>query len=182
MMLDKDRCALLVIDLQTKLLPAIDGHQQVLKNSLLLMRLAEVANIPVLLTTQYAKGLGSTVPEVLSAAPAVAPLDKASFGCFGDPGFTAALAGLGRRQLVVCGIEAHICVMQTVLGALEQGHEVHVASDATGSRSVSNWHVGLDRMARAGAVISSTEMALYELMARSDGDVFKRMLPHIKAL
>lgn len=179
--LESGRTALLVVDLQEKLLPAIEARELVLKNSLLLLRLADVLGLPVVLTTQYARGLGATLPEVLAAAPGVVPLDKVSFGCFGNEAFLARLADLpGYDQLLVSGIESHICVAQTVLGALEKGYQVHVASDAVGSRTRANRQVGLDRMERAGALVSSAEMALYELLARSDGAAFKKMLPYLK--
>jgi len=179
--LDPQRTALVVVDLQERLLPAIADGERVLRHSVLLLRLAEVLDLPVLLTTQYARGLGPTVPPVLEAAPGVAPLDKVSFGCFGNKEFLERLAALeGRDQLVVAGIESHICVAQTVLGALERGYAVHVASDAIGSRTAENRAVGLDRMSRAGAVASSTEMAVYELLGRSDGAAFKKMLPLLK--
>ena len=104
-----------------------------------------------------------------------------AFGCFGSSEFLDRLKGLGGRdQLVVAGIESHICVAQTVLGALERGYTVHVASDAVGSRSEENRAVGLGRMERAGALVSSTEMAIYELLGRSDGSAFKKMLPLLK--
>jgi nicotinamidase-related amidase len=179
--LHPERTALVVVDLQERLLPAIAEGERVLRNSVLLLRLAEILALPVLLTTQYARGLGPTVPPVLEAAPGVAPLDKVSFGCFGNPEFLERLAALdGRDQLVVAGIESHICVAQTVLGALERGYAVHVASDAIGSRTAENRSIGLDRMTRAGAVISSAEMAVYELLGRSDGAAFKKMLPLLK--
>lgn len=179
--LHPERTALVVVDLQERLLPAIADGERVLRNSVLLLRLAEVLALPVILTTQYARGLGPTVPPVLEAASGVTPLDKVSFGCFGSPEFLERLAALrGRDQLVVAGIESHICVAQTVLGALERGYSVHVASDAIGSRTAENRAVGLDRMTRAGAVASSTEMAVYELLGRSDGAAFKKMLPLLK--
>ncbi len=180
-LLTKERTALVVVDLQEKLLPAIPSRDAVLHNSVLLLRLAQVLDLPVVLTTQYQKGLGPTVPEVLAAAPGVAPIDKVSFGCFGNDAFLDRLAALsGRSQLLVAGIESHICVAQTVLGALDEGYEVHVASDAVGSRAESNRDIGLGRMERAGALVSSTEMAIYELLARSDVDAFKKMLPYLK--
>jgi nicotinamidase-related amidase len=179
--LERDRTALLVVDLQQKLLPAIAKGERVLANSLLLLRLARALELPVLLTTQYSRGLGPTVPEVLAEAPGVEPLDKVSFGCFGNEDFLARLRELaGRDQLLVAGIESHICVAQTVLGALEKGYAVHVASDAVGSRSRPNRLIGLSRMERAGAFLSSAEMAAYELLARSDGLAFKQMLPFFK--
>ena len=178
--LDPTKSALVVVDLQEKLLPAIDGNEQVLRNSLLLLRLASILELPVVLTTQYAKGLGPTVPAVLEAAPEVEPLDKLSFGCFGDESFTRRLEELDREQLLVAGVESHICVNQTALGALDAGYRVHVMSDAVGSRVASNHAVGLSRMERAGALLSSAEMAIYELLGRSDGAAFKQMLPYLR--
>jgi nicotinamidase-related amidase len=176
-----ERTALVVVDLQEKLLPAIADHERVLRNSVLLLRLAEVLALPVVLTTQYQRGLGPTVPEVTQAAGGTVPFDKVTFGCFGSPEFLARLAALGGRdQLLVAGIESHICVAQTVVGALEKGYTVHVASDAVGSRSQENRAVGLGRMEKAGALVSSTEMAIYELLGTSDAAAFKKMLPLLK--
>jgi nicotinamidase-related amidase len=180
-LLRPERTALVVVDLQQKLLPAIADRERVLRNSVLLLRLAETLSLPVVLTTQYERGLGPTVPEVLAAAGGAVPLDKVSFGCFGSPEFQDRLAALGGRdQLLVAGIESHICVAQTVVGALEKGYIVHVAGDAVGSRTEENRAVGLRRMEKAGALLSSTEMAVYELLGRSDAAAFKKMLPLLK--
>jgi nicotinamidase-related amidase len=174
---------LVLVDLQEKLLPAIAGAADVVKRSVLLLRLADILRLPVVLTTQYAKGLGPTVPEVLEAAGGAAPIDKTSFGCFGSEPFLARLgAEPARRQLLVAGVESHICVAQTVLGALAAGYTVHVAADAVGSRAPENRAIGLARMERAGAVVSSAEMAAYELLGRSDGAAFKAFLPHLKSV
>lgn len=181
MVLDPRRVVVVVIDLQQKLLPAIAERERVLANSLLLLRLAEVVDLPVILTTQYRKGLGDIVPEVTQAAPKTAPLDKVAFGCFGAPEFGTRIAALeGRDQLLVAGVEAHICVAQTVLGALAKPLTVHVAADAVGSRTPENREIGLRRMEGAGAVITSAEMAIYELLGRSDASAFKTMLPHLR--
>jgi nicotinamidase-related amidase len=180
-MLDPRRAAIVVVDLQEKLLPAIHERERVLRNSLLLLRLARVLGLPAVLTTQYRKGLGATVPEVLEVAPGVEPVDKVAFGCFGSDEFRSRLRAQGNRdQLVVAGIEAHICVAQTVLGALAEGLAVHVAADAVGSRAPENREVGLRRMESAGAVVTSAEMAIYELLRRSDAAAFKAMLPHLR--
>jgi nicotinamidase-related amidase len=181
LLLDRRRAVLVVVDIQERLLPAIFEKERVVKNTLLLMKAAELLDVPVVLTTQYRKGLGEILPEVRAAAPAAEPLDKVSFGCFGDAGFEARLQALsGRDQLVVTGIESHICVTQTVLGALASGYQVHVAADAVSSRTSANWQVGLRRMEKAGALVSSAEMALYELLRRSDGAAFKQLLPLLK--
>jgi nicotinamidase-related amidase len=179
--LHKDRAVLVVVDLQEKLLPAISEKERVLGSGLLLIRAARELELPIVLTTQYEKGLGPTVREVRAAAPGVTPVDKIAFGCFGSEGFLTRLAEFpGRDQLLVAGIESHVCVAQTVLGGLSKGYRVHVASDAVGSRSPANREVGLRRMERAGAVLSSAEMAVYELLGRSDGGAFKRLLPYLK--
>ncbi len=175
-------CALAVIDIQEKLLPPIFNKEQLVRNSQLLIRLAGVLEIPVLVTTQYAKGLGGTVPAVAELLPQAEHMDKVEFSCFGSDRFCSTLKALpGRRNtMLVCGMEAHICVMQTVMTALDRGYIVHVAADAVGSRTELNWKLGLDRMRDAGAVISSTEMAMYELLRASGTPAFKQMLPFIK--
>lgn len=180
--LQRDRAVLVVVDLQEKLLPAIAEKERVLGRGLLLLRAARELEMPVVLTTQYERGLGPTVAEVRAEAPGVTPVDKVAFGCFGSEDFLTRLSSFpGRDQLLVAGIESHICVAQTVLGALAKGYHVHVAADAVGSRHPENREIGLRRMERAGAVLSSTEMAVYELLVRSDGAAFKRLLPYLKA-
>jgi nicotinamidase-related amidase len=113
----------------------------------------------------------------------VEPIDKLEFGCFGSDQFCSAVKSLpgNRNTLLLCGTEAHICVLQTALGALNHGYLVHVAADAVGSRTEFNWKIGLDRMQAAGAVISCAEMMMYELLRASGTAAFKQMLPYIKA-
>jgi nicotinamidase-related amidase len=176
-----DQCALIVIDIQEKLLPPIFERERVVRNSQLLIRLAGVLNIPVIATTQYSKGLGNTVPEVAALLPETA-VDKMMFSCFGSDVFCSLLKRLpgNRSTVLLCGMESHICVTQTALGALREGYLVHVASDAVSSRTQWNWQIGLERMRAAGAVISSTEMIIYELLGSSGTSAFKEMLQHLK--
>ena len=173
--------ALVVIDLQQKLVPAIETREEVLQNTKQLIRLAQTLDLRTLMTTQYRQGLGETVPEIAELA-GLEPIDKVCFGCLGDDAFRATLSEtiLEGGTLLLAGIEAHICVMQTALGALDEGYRVHVAEDAVGSRSATNKAAGIERMRGAGAVISSTEMAIYELLGRSSRAEFKAMLPHLK--
>lgn len=177
------QCALVVVDIQQKLLPPIFEKERLVRNSQLLVRLAGILKIPTLVTTQYCKGLGNVVPEIASLLPEARPMDKLEFSCFGSPEFAATLKNLpGRRNTVLlCGMETHICVMQTALGALQQGYLVHVASDAVSSRSEWNWKIGLLRMRDAGAVISSAEMMMYELLRSSGTPAFKELLPYLKS-
>ena len=176
-----EECALAVIDIQEKLLPPIWEKERMVRNSQLLIRMANVMNLPVLVSTQYAKGLGQTIPEIASLLANANIIDKLEFGCFGNGDYCSAVSRLAdRNTLLLCGMETHICVMQTALGALNQGMNVHVAADAVSSRAELNWKLGLNRMQAAGAVISSTEMMLYELMGKSGTATFKEMLKWIK--
>ena len=180
--LEPGQCALLVVDIQEKLLPPIFQKEQFIRHAKLLIRAADVLKIPAIVTTQYVKGLGKTVPEVASLLPETEAIDKDQFSCFGSEVFCTLLKRLpgNRNTLLLCGMESHICVMQTALAALREGYLVHVASDAVSSRTEWNWKIGLERMRGAGAVISSTEMMIYELMRSSSSQAFKAMLPHLK--
>jgi nicotinamidase-related amidase len=184
--LNAEECALVVIDIQDKLLSPIFEKDRLVRNAQLLIRAAGILKIPALVTTQYAKGLGTTVPEIAALLPGlppgVEPFDKTLFSCFGSDLFCAALKRMSgnRNTLLLCGMESHICVTQTALAALREGYLVHVASDAVSSRSKFNWKIGLDRMRAAGTVISSTEMMIYELMRSSSSAAFKELLPFLK--
>lgn len=180
--LEADQCALIVVDIQTKLLPPIFEKERLVRNSQLLIRLAGILKIPTLMSTQYAKGLGETVPEITSLLPDTHAVDKQMFSCFGSDIFCSLLKRLpgNRNTVLLCGMESHICVMQTALGALRDGYLVHVASDAVSSRTEWNWKIGLERMRAAGTIISSTEMIIYELLRSSGAPAFKEMLQYLK--
>jgi nicotinamidase-related amidase len=180
--LEAEQCALVVVDIQEKLLPPILRKEQLVKNSQLLMRLAGLLKIPTLMSTQYARGLGSIVPEIASLLPEAQAIDKQMFSCFGSDVFCSMLKHMpgNHNTVLLCGMESHICVLQTALDALREGYLVHVASDAVSSRTEWNWKIGLERMKAAGAVISSTETIIYELLRSSATEAFKEILPHLK--
>jgi hypothetical protein len=164
------------------LLPPIFQKEQLVRNSQLLIRLAGTLKMPVLLSTQYSKGLGNTVSDIASLLPEIHPIEKNVFSCFGSEVFCSALKRLpgNRNTVILCGMESHICVAQTALAALREGYLVHVASDAVSSRTEWNWKIGLERMRDAGAVLSSTEMVIYEALRSSGTSDFKHMLQHLK--
>jgi nicotinamidase-related amidase len=180
--LEPEQCALIVVDIQEKLLPPIWERERLVRNAQLLIRLAGILKIPSLVTTQYSKGLGHTVPEISSLLPETPSIDKLMFSCFGSDVFCSLLKRLpGQRTTVLlCGMETHICVMQTALAALREGYLVHVAADAVSSRTELNWRIGLNRMQAAGAILSSTEMMIYELLRSSGAPAFKELLPNLK--
>lgn len=172
--------ALVVVDMQERLLPAIHEHERVISNVRLLLRAASALSLPVVMTTQYQRGLGPTHALISELAPARVPFDKLTFSCFGSADFKQEVAGTRAKTLLLCGVEAHICVLQTGLDALTAGYQVHVVTDATGSRSAANAALGHRRLEGAGAVLSCAEMAIYELLGASGTPAFKALLPHFK--
>ncbi len=170
--LDRDRAALVVIDLQEAFRKAVPGFDDIVRATAALVRGADAVGIPVVITEQYPKGLGKTVPEVAGElSDGAEPLDKVSFSASEAEGFDLH----GRDQALVCGVEAHVCVNQTVLDLLADGVEVHVAVDAVGSRFERDRRVGIEKAERAGAVITSVETALFELVGRAGTEEFKRV-------
>lgn len=168
--LSADRAALVVVDVQEAFRKAVPRFDEVARASATLVAGAEATGVPVIATEQYPKGLGSTVPEVAGRLPAAAgPIEKLCFSAPRADGFDLG----GREQAIVCGIEAHVCVNQTVLDLLDSGVEVHVVRDAVASRSDENRDVGLRKAERAGAIITSVETALFELVERAGTDGFK---------
>ncbi len=174
--LDSGNSILLVIDVQEKLCRAMDDKvlARLCGNVTILQEAAAELNMPVLATEQYVKGLGETLPELKGklAAPA---LEKMTFSCCGDHNFTAAIKNLGRKQIVITGMETHVCVLQTVLELLDEGYHVHLVKDAVMSRRKENWQVGVDMAAAAGAVITSTEAVLFQLLRVAGTDAFKKL-------
>ena len=177
MKLDPERAVLVVIDVQEAFRKALPDFDAVAGASATLVQGASAIGIPVLVTEQYPSGLGSTVPEVAEHLPdATVALPKVRFSAAEAEGFE-----LGDRdQALVCGIEAHVCVNQTVLDLIEEDVEVHVAADAVGSRTEANRELGLAKMERSGAVRTSVEMALFELLGGSDADAFKKVQALVK--
>ena len=180
-----DRSILVVIDLQGKLVDKVHRSALVLQATHRLLELAQLFSVPVVLTEQYPRGLGPTHPELLARFDALTVprrrVEKGAFGCFGDPGFEAALAEVrpgvaaGERQLVVAGIEAHVCVMQTVLEARRLGQEVHLCWEAVSGRGAEHRHWALERMRQAGAAVSNLESVAFEWARHKDHAQFKAM-------
>jgi nicotinamidase-related amidase len=174
------RAALAVVDIQEKLLPAMFEKERVLRNTLRLLLGAAELNVPVIVTEQYRKGLGATVPELAAAAGGFAPLEKMAFSACGAKGFVEALAAREVSDVVLCGIEAHVCVCQTGLDLLERDYRLFVVADAVSSRSTEDKQLGLRRLEQAGAVIVSTEMVLFELLEKAGTEEFKKIHRIIK--
>jgi len=174
--LDRDRAALVVVDVQEAFRPAVVDFERVAGEVSKLIQGAKILGVPVVASEQYPKGLGKTVPEVAEQLGDVEPIEKVCFSAAEADNFDL----YGREQALVCGIESHVCVSQTAHDLLERGVEVHVAEDAVSSRTRENRDVGLHKMERSGAVITSVETALFELVGVAGTDEFKAVQGLVK--
>ncbi|MBS3943586.1 MAG: hydrolase [Dethiobacter sp.] len=179
---NQENSALLIIDVQERLAAAMKVMVKaaVIKNCLHLIELSKMLNIPVILTEQYPKGLGPTVAEIKDALPEYLPLEKLAFNCCHESKFTYELKKLRKKNILLAGMETHICVLQTCLGLLQDDYNVHLASDAVCSRTKENWVTGVEFMRDAGAVITSTETFMFQLLNVAGTEQFKAMSKRIK--
>lgn len=171
---------LLIVDLQQRLLPKILDSANVLNNTIILAECCKILNLPILITEQYPEGIGPTVPELMTSLNQTTPITKRTFSCCREEQFMKALDATGRTQIVMAGIETHVCVFQTAADLFHRGFQVQVIADATGSRSAFNRGIGLERMKAVGAQISSVESVVFELLETSIGAQFKEILRRIK--
>ena len=176
MILDRERAALVIVDVQEAFRPAVLDFERVARNAGVLAQGATALGLPLVVTEQYPKGLGATVPEVADHTDGAEPVEKTVFSAARADGFDLG----GRDQALVCGIETHVCVWQTAADLLRQGVEVHVARDAVSSRTEENRDTGLRRMEAAGAVITTVETALFELLGEAGGPEFKLVQELVK--
>lgn len=169
--LERDRAALVIVDVQEAFRPAVRDFDGVVDSTTKLIQGARALGVPVVVTEQYPRGLGATVAEVAEHLDGVEPIEKTCFSAARADGFDLD----GRDQALVCGIEAHVCVSQTAHDLLERGVEVHVARDAVTSRTDENREVGLHKMERSGAIVTSVEAALFELLGAAGSEEFKQV-------
>ncbi|MCH8504455.1 MAG: hydrolase [Ectothiorhodospiraceae bacterium] len=177
MLMNAGSSCLLVVDVQERLTPAIHEGERVVDNAGWLIKVAREVDVPVRLTEQYPKGLGPTVPAVRSLVLDEELLEKIHFSSMASDHIRRELATLGRRQIVIAGTEAHVCVLQTSLGLLKEGYEVFVVADAVSSRRAADVELALQRLAQHGAQGVSREMVAFEWLGRADTEVFRRVMP-----
>ena len=181
-MLEPEKAVLLVIDVQEKLCAAMDQDvlRQLAKNIGTLLESANELAIPVVFTEQYVKGLGSTLPELKSRVPAASCYEKLTFSCCGNEAFVDLLEESGRTQVIVTGMETHVCVLQTVIELLADGFDVHIVKDAVMSRSSDNKQTAIEAMVLAGAVPASTESVVFQLLKIAGTESFKKLSKLVK--
>lgn len=179
-MLTIDNAVLVVIDVQEKLMKVMCQREELIENLQKLIRGVQVFNVPIIVTEQYPQGLGATIQEIAKLLSNAQPLPKLSFSCCDDEEFVKKLDMLRRRQVVVSGIESHVCVYQTVRDLINSRYEVHVVTDTVSSRTLGNKEVGLNMMRQMGAVLTSTETALFEMLKIAKGESFKAISQIVK--
>ena len=172
--------ALLVIDMQERLFPVMHDKEKLLRSVVKLIKGTQALEVPVLFTEQYPKGLGPTLPEIKELVPDFQAIEKVSFNCCDETAFCRALEALKRKQVLIAGIEAHICVYQTVMGLARAGYEVQVVADCVASRDPENKSVAFLKMGVEGTKPTTMEMALFELLKVARGDKFKAISNIVK--
>jgi nicotinamidase-related amidase len=175
-----ENTVLIVIDAQTRLINAMFEKEPLMACLARLVQGVQVLGLPIIATEQNPKGLGPTLPEISSLVPGFQPVVKVSWSCCQENNFQRALAALGRRQVLVTGVEAHVCVYQTAMDLLGLGYEVQMVADCVGSRTARNRDIALSRTVSEGAKLTSTEMALFELLPDSQDPRFKEILKIVK--
>jgi nicotinamidase-related amidase len=179
-LLNKTNTILVVLDLQEPFLRFIFERGRVVANSVALIKGARALGLPIISTLQYPDRMGDMVPEILDALPEDERIGKTTFSSCGSEEFVRRIEATGKKTVLICGVESHICVNQTVHDLLALGYDVHIAADAVSSRTEANWKIGLDKMRQSGATISSVETALYEMLADSRSPEFKQILELVK--
>jgi nicotinamidase-related amidase len=180
--LEAEKAVLVVIDVQARLVPSMpqDVYLRLRDTISMLVNGVGLLGVPVVTTEQYPQGIGHTVPELADACKE-ALIEKVSFGCCGEPVFLAALKKLGRSQVIITGMEAHVCVYQTVLGLLEEGYNVHLVRDAICSRNKIDYLTAVAGADKAGAVVTSAETVLFQMMQKSTHEQFRAVSKLVKA-
>jgi len=179
--IERTSAAVVLVDLQERLVSTMDRRQEVLVNARFLAEAAVLLGMPVMVTRQYPQGLGDTVAEIGSVPAASEPVDKLTFDCMGEPEFRHRLEALGRRQIVLAGMETHICVAQTALGLLAADYEPFVVVDAVCSRRELDHEVAIARLRDAGAIVTTAEAVVYEALGRAATPEFRAVLSLVKA-
>jgi nicotinamidase-related amidase len=180
LILQRNNTALVIIDIQEKILAAMLNSRELINNTLKLIKGFKVLNLPIIFTEQYPKGLGPTSAELLEELQDLTPIQKTTFSCFGNDSFAEQLFGKNIKQVVIAGIESHVCVQQTVMDLLANDFQVDIAADAVSSRYEMDYNTALSRMRSLGAEITTVESILFELTAVSGTDEFKKISKIIK--
>ena len=179
-LLEKEHTGMVIVDVQEKLMAVMGHKEMVIDNIIRLLHLSRLYNLPIILTEQYPRMIGSTVPEIKGSLPTYDPIEKMDFNCCSVTPFNEKLKSNNLINLILTGVETHICIFQTCLSLLERGYVVHVPHDAVDSRTEENRQIGIRLMEKAGAVITSTETVIFQILEKAGTKEFKEMLKLVK--
>ena len=179
-MIETSSSILVVVDFQGKLARIVHESEAVINNARILVEGMNILGVPIIATEQYPQGLGHTVPELAEVYGEIPVIEKDTFSCCGDPVFMEEVNRLGRRNIILCGIETHVCVYQTAQDLIENGFDVHIVTDAVSSRTEANKHMGIRKMESLGGIPTGTEMVLFELLKVSGTEKFKAVSKLVK--
>jgi nicotinamidase-related amidase len=179
-MITTEDTALVLVDVQGKLAQAMHNKEELFENLKKMVKGAQVLSVPILWAEQNPDGLGPTLPEIAELLPNQNPVSKLSFSCCGNEHFMKNLRAVNRKNMLVVGIEAHVCVYQTAADLVNQQYNVQVVTDAVASRTPENKAIGLEKCKDAGASLTSTETVLFELLKGAGGDGFKEIIQLVK--
>lgn len=178
--LKKDSSVLIVVDIQERLANVMEHRSTIVRNTMLFIKAAGILKLPLVLTEQYPKGLGRTVQEIRELIPDTVAIEKLSFSCCGEPHFDEALKKVGKRQVILCGMETHVCILQTALDLYAQGYDVFVPENAVCSQHDEDRTAAFDRMKQSGIILTSVESAIFEMVGMAGTNEFKDILKIIK--
>ncbi len=179
-MLEIDHCCLVVVDIQGKLAQLMHDKETLFKNVRILIQAAKLLEVPILWCQQVPESLGPTVPEIAELLAQDTPIDKASFSCVGHEPFNIELESLDREQVLLCGIETHVCIYQTAMDLLWDDYDVTVVADAVSSRTPENKRIALEALAAEGVLVAGTEMVLFDLLETAQHPQFKAIARLVK--
>jgi nicotinamidase-related amidase len=179
-MLSRESAVLIVVDIQGNLFETMQGKEKLLANALKVIKGAKIFNLPIIVTEQIPEKLGQTLPILAQELAGYATISKESFSCWGNSQFKEKLESFGRREIIILGIECHVCVYQTANDLINHGYDAHVVADAVSSRTKENSDIGIEAMKDSGAFVTSTEMVLFELLCSAGDARFKEIYKLVK--
>lgn len=176
----KEKTAAVIIDIQERIFPAIDGHEKLAGKVMMLIEGLKVLGVHIIVTEQYVKGLGPTIPAIAEKIEGINRIEKASFSCCDEPGFMMELASSGKEFVIIAGIESHVCVLQTAIDLQQSGYHPVVVEDCVSSRNPNDKRMAIERMRKEGVILTTSEAILFELLRYSGGETFKAVSRLVK--
>jgi len=178
--MNKEDTALVIVDVQEKFVPVIRNIDNVISNIIKLIKSFQITDVPIIVTEQYSKGLGKTISEIKNELKYYEPIEKIEFDCFDNSNFDKIINNKKIKNIVLCGIESHVCVIQTLIDGVKKGYNVYLVKDAISSRKESDFEIAVERAKQEDAKVASTEMVIFQLLEKAGSDEFKEIIEIVK--